>query len=138
MSKELGYKIRRMRELRGFKQEIIADGLGIKQNTYSDIESGLSDISDERLDKIAEILGTTPDAIKAYDDRAIINIVNHHTGSGNAAGSSQVTIQTFDDLQKLVEVIVAPYKEQVAALKEVIDAQKEELRFYRNLVKKEK
>ncbi len=73
MSKEWGYKIKRMREIIGVKQEVVADALGIKQNSYSDIESGLSDVSDERLDQIAEILGTTADAIKAHDDKVIYN-----------------------------------------------------------------
>jgi transcriptional regulator with XRE-family HTH domain len=138
MSMELGYKIRRMREIMGVKQEVVYDGLGIKQSTYSEIESGIADVSDERLDRIAEILGTTSETIKAYDDKVIVNIINHHNGNGTAASSNHFNIQAIDDLQKLVELIAAPYKEQVAALKELATSQKEEIQFLRSHFKQER
>ena len=60
MDKNLGYNIRKMRELRGYKQEHMAEGLGIDKSTYGDIESGTSKLTVERLKKIADLLGTTP------------------------------------------------------------------------------
>lgn len=132
MSRELGYKIQRVRELKGLKQDVVAEGLGIKQNTYSDIESGKIELlpSDERFKKLAELLGTTPAFIENFDDRYLVNIVNHHNGNGNAAGSINPTIHTIDDLQKMVELIAMPFKAQ-------IESQKEEIQFLRSLLKKE-
>lgn len=132
MSKELGYKIKRMRELRGLKQEAVAEGLGIKQNTYSDIESGKIELSpsDERFKKLAELFGTTPAFIENYDDRYLVNIVNHHNGNGTAAANNHFNIQAIDDLQKMVELIAMPFKAQ-------IESQKEEIQFLRSLIKKE-
>ena len=56
MNKELGYRIRKIREFRNYTQAYIADRLHIRQNTYSRIENGIIEISKERLHQIALIL----------------------------------------------------------------------------------
>lgn len=138
MSKELGYKIRRMREIMGVKQEVVAHGLGIKQNTYCDIEAGKIELktSEERFKKLAELIGTTPEAIEAYEEGATVIIVNHNGGVGTAAYNNQFTIQMVDDWQKLGDMIAMPFKEQIATLKEQITELKSERDFLRNLLGK--
>ena len=49
-------RIRKYRDEKHFTQELMAYRLGIKQNTYSILESGKSRIKAEILEKIAEIL----------------------------------------------------------------------------------
>ena len=125
MNMERGFKVKRMRELMGKKQIEVARGLGLEQNSYSALEAGRVKISDERLKKIAEIIGTTSEAIEAYDERYITNIINH--GNGNGAGSNHPIIYTCEDIQKIVEIAVAPYKELVASLKEQATMQHEHI-----------
>ena len=49
-------KIRRLRELRNYRQEYMAEQLGISQNAYSRLETGETKLDVERLRKIAEVL----------------------------------------------------------------------------------
>ena len=49
-------RIRKYRDEKHFTQELMAYRLGMKQNTYSILESGKSKIKAEILEKIAEIL----------------------------------------------------------------------------------
>ena len=49
-------RIRKYRDEKHFTQELMAYRLGMKQNTYSILESGKSKIKAETLEKIAEIL----------------------------------------------------------------------------------
>lgn len=54
-----GEKIKAIRNLRGFSQQYMADELGIEQNTYSKIETGLTKLTADTLKKIAGILGVS-------------------------------------------------------------------------------
>lgn len=123
MDKPLGYRIRKMRELKGYKQEYMAERLGIGQTSYSDIESGKAKLTVDRLKKIAELLDTTPNAIEEFDDRNFFHIINHQ---GNAG---QITIHN-SSLEELAKVLTEPYK-QLLANKD------EEIQFLQSLIKKQ-
>ena len=56
MKKSVGYKIRRIRESKGFSRDTVADEIGITHGAYSKIERGESDPNTERLEQIAKIL----------------------------------------------------------------------------------
>lgn len=56
MKKELGYRIRKLRESRDYTQENMAAELGITAGAYAKIERGETDASFTRLVHIAEIL----------------------------------------------------------------------------------
>lgn len=61
-NKERVCNIDRMNALiksKGIKKSYICEQLGLQRSYLSHVESGLSSISEERLEKIAEILGTT-------------------------------------------------------------------------------
>ena len=51
----IGEKIRKIRELKGLKQENIAKELGMSLGGYGKIERGESSISIERLQKIGQL-----------------------------------------------------------------------------------
>ena len=122
MDRNLGYNIRKMRELRGYDQKHVAKGLGIDPTSYGHIESGKTTLSVDRLKKIAELLDTTPQAIEEFDDRAIFNISHQ---KGGQAG--YVTIHnSFDELLQFYEKLTEPYKQQLAD-KDKLLAEKDEL-----------
>ncbi len=50
----IGRKIKRIREIRGFKQDVIASELGINQQAVWKIEQS-EDIDEETLQKIADV-----------------------------------------------------------------------------------
>jgi len=72
----LGIKIKKIRQLRDYKQSYMADMLNIEQNTYSKIENGKTSLTVDRLDAIAEILGVSRDFIENFDANKFIKNAN--------------------------------------------------------------
>lgn len=57
------YNIKRIRELRSYTQEFIADQLGISQSAYCKLENGRSRLSLDRIEKLSTILGVSSEDI---------------------------------------------------------------------------
>ncbi len=77
----IGHRIRKIREIKGFKQETLAKMLDITQQRLSQIEN-TSEIDEKLLFKISEALNITPDAIKNFRDDLAINNFNNFTQNG--------------------------------------------------------
>ncbi|SFD01186.1 DNA-binding transcriptional regulator, XRE-family HTH domain [Flexibacter flexilis DSM 6793] len=85
---KVGERIRKLRELRNYTQEYIADKLEISQQQYSNIEKGLFDISLKKLYKISEVLEVSPATILEFDAKYIFqnnapNYTNQKTVHNN-------------------------------------------------------
>ena len=52
----LGLKIKKLRELKNLTQEHVAHALGLNQSAYSRLETGDTEISFSKIEKIAELL----------------------------------------------------------------------------------
>ncbi len=98
----IGRKIVRIRELKGMKQETLAQKLGISQQSVSRIEQS-EELDDEKLKQIADALEVSVEAIKAFNEDAIINhmnnIHNNHDSSVNA-----VIYYQLSPIEKIVEL----------------------------------
>ncbi|MDN3582501.1 helix-turn-helix domain-containing protein [Mucilaginibacter flavus] len=104
----IGRKISKIRELKGMKQETLAHELGISQQAVSKIEQS-ADVDGEALEKIAKILGLSSEAIKAFTEEAVFNIISntfHNTSSDNSTliASSLNYQPTFNTVEKIVEL----------------------------------
>ena len=100
----IGRKIGRIRELRGIKQEILAEELGVSQQTVSRMEQS-EVVEKELLEKVAKILGVSPDAIKNFSEEAVVNYFNTFNDSNNGVvGSNAYHYCTFNPLDKMVEL----------------------------------
>ncbi len=104
----LGRKISRIRELRGMKQEALADALGISQQAVSKIEQS-PEVDDDKLEEIAKVLGVTKEGIENFSEEAVFNIINNtynNTSSDNSTLiASSVNYQpNFNTTEKLVEL----------------------------------
>jgi transcriptional regulator with XRE-family HTH domain len=120
----IGRKIGRIRELRGIKQEILAEELGVSQQTVSRLEQ--SDVVEkELLEKVAKILGVSPEAIKNFSEEAVINYFNTFNDSSvNGAFSSNnhyFTCNPFDKMMELFEENKKLYERLLASEREKID-----------------
>jgi|SRR5690606_5208631 len=73
MNSVIGYKIRKVREIKNLSQKYIADKLSVSQSHYSDIENCKTEISDEKLEEIARILEVSSDTIKNFNDQVVFN-----------------------------------------------------------------
>jgi transcriptional regulator with XRE-family HTH domain len=112
-----GNKIKKVRELRSFTQEYMADKLGLSQSNYARIENNEVKLSEERLQKIAEILETTVEAIKGFDENLIFNITN---GQNSSYGQNPVVnnYQIDSTIQKLYEDKIALLEEKIKYLEQ--------------------
>ena len=113
----IGRKIKRIRELRNFSQEFVADKIGMSQSNYARIESNEVAISPDRLQKIAEALNTTESVIKDFDENIIFNI---NQGDNSAAGPncSVHNYQISPEIKGLYEDKIKLLEDKIAVLEE--------------------
>ena len=126
-SLHLGRKVQRIREMRGIKQEVLAVKLGLSQQSVSNLEQS-DNIDDERLQKIAEILGVTIEEIKNFTDEAIFT--NYVYGEKNTL--SQVYSQPISEIHVYnqinpIEKVVELYERMLKERDEIIEMYKKQL-----------
>ena len=112
----IGHKIKKLRELKNFTQSHVASELGITQSAYSKIELGETEVSYSKLNKIAEVLGMSPEEIMTFNEQMIFNIMHNQTGNGFVINKG------FTENEKILyENQIALLKEEIAYLKKVLD-----------------
>lgn len=120
----IGYKIKNIRELKNFTQEYMAEKLDISQAAYSKMEKGDTKISQDKLNKIAEILEVNPDDITDFDNKKILNSYNSIKGNNsNITYSHQDTLlirQLYEDKIALLEKLLQKSEEEVKHLKALL------------------
>ena len=117
----IGRKISRIRELRGMKQEALALELGITQQAVSKIEQSEM-VEEETLDRVAKALGVSKDAIEAFSEDVVLNIISN-TFNDEASAYSANYKCTFNPLDKVVELyerLLASEKEKVTLLEKLL------------------
>jgi transcriptional regulator with XRE-family HTH domain len=117
----IGRKISKIRELKGMKQETLASELGISQQMVSKIEQS-ADVDGEALEKIAKILGVPADAIKNFNDDAVLNIISNTFTSQDTSTLNAINFQpSFNPIDKIVEL----YNEKIILLERLLQSEKE-------------
>ena len=80
---KVGFKIKKLRELKDLSQEYMAKELNLSQQSYSRLERGDTQISYERLEKIAAILKIKTEDIISFDENMVFNNINsQHINNG--------------------------------------------------------
>ncbi len=125
MPLNIGEKIRKVRDLRGFSQDYVAQKLGISQRTYGKLETGETKLDVPRIEKIADILEIEPFSLITFDEKMLFNNYNHATQGFFS------TIHTSEGIKEV-------YKERIQQLENENTFLKEEISFLRSLIKKEK
>lgn len=123
----IGYKIKNIRELKNFTQEYMAEKLDISQAAYSKMEKGDTKISQDKLNKIAEILEVNPDDITDFDNKKVLNSFNNVKGSNNG-------IITYN--KKDMILIRQLYEDKVALLEKLLQKSEEEVKHLKALLQK--
>jgi transcriptional regulator with XRE-family HTH domain len=100
----IGRKISRIRELRGMKQETLAEAMGISQQSISHIENSET-VDAEKLQKVAEALGVTKEAIENFSEEAVFNNINNFNDNSVNNGPLNNHYCTFNPLEKLMEAV---------------------------------
>lgn len=119
----IGNKIKNIRELKNFTQEYMADKLEISQAAYSKLEKGDFKISQDKLNKIAEILDVNLEDIKDFDNKRILNSYNSIKGN-----NSNITYSNQD-----IILIRKLYEDKINLLEKLVQKQEEEIKNLKNL-----
>jgi len=118
----IGRKISKIRELKGIKQETLAMELGISQQAVSKIEQN-AEIEEDALNRIAKVLGVSPEAIKNFSEEAVFNII----GNSYHDNSTSINYQcTFNPIEKIIELELNEFERKifdlgVSSVKEAIN-----------------
>jgi len=129
--KHLGRNISRIREMKGMKQETLAEILGISQQKMSVIEN-TEELDDAKLNEIAKALEVPASAIKEYSDERVLNIINSTFHESPFYSNTVNYNPTFNPLDKLVE----SYDENKKLYERLLQAEKEKTTYLEQLLKK--
>lgn len=127
----IGRKVARLRELRGIKQETLAEQLGVSQQAVSKLEQS-ENIEDTTLSRIAKALQVTPDAIKNFNEDAVINqftfndqSVQHYQCTFNPLDEYRSEVKEnkrlSEENKKLYESLLKEKDEKIALLKKMLE-----------------
>lgn len=115
----VGNKIKKLRELRNFTQDHMADALQMSQAGYGKIERDETDISLSRLQQIAEVLKVGLNDLIGFDEKMVIfGAMNTHAAANNGIFLGK---DNFDNERKLYEEQIKQLQDQVQHLKELLD-----------------
>ncbi len=119
-SNTIGTKIKKIRELRNFTQEYMAEQLGLSQAGYGNIERDDTDVTLSRLTQIAKVLKVSLQELLGFDEKTIFSGVvnNHATGGLNGVIFNS---DTFERERKLYENQIESLKEEIKHLKGVLE-----------------
>ena len=110
---EIGTKIKKLRELKNFTQEYMAQQLNVSQSTYSRFEKDDSDLTISMLKQISEILDVKVEDLINFNEKFVFN--NY---SSNQANQGYIVNNTQ---KELYEDHILSLKNQVSHLKDLIN-----------------
>lgn len=103
-TRHIGRNVSRLRELRGMKQEALAQAMGVSQQAVSHLENS-EEIDATRLAEVAKALGVTVEAIEQFSEENVINFFNSfydNSGHNSAFGTNNQIDINFNPLDKYV------------------------------------
>lgn len=127
----IGRKIARIRELRGMKQETLAEELGISQQSVSTLEKSET-VEDEKLERVAQLLGVTKEGIENFSEETIFHNINNFNDNSVNNGPLNNFHCTFNPLDKLMEA----YEENKKLYERLVQAEKDKVAYLEELLKK--
>ena len=116
----IGRKISRIREIRGIKQDALAFELGVSQQSISKIEQS-EEVEESTLEKIAGVLGVSPEAIKNFNEDFLINNINSSYDNSTFNVNNHCTFNPLDKLMEAIEENKKLYERLLASEREKIE-----------------
>lgn len=111
---EVGSNIRKIRELKGFSQDFMANQLKISQRQYSRIENEETKLDLDKLNAISEVLEVTLEQLLRFNEKFIFN--NCNTAFGN-----NKNYYAYSENEKILyETRIKHLEEEVLFLREYV------------------
>jgi transcriptional regulator with XRE-family HTH domain len=109
---EAGQNIRAIRELRNYTQDYVAGQLRVSIPTYSNIETGKTEVTLSRLEQIAQIFGVDYEQILRLDRAEMLNLTQPTT-NGEAQVKNEACCQALlrqlqikdDQIARLLDIL---------------------------------
>lgn len=129
----IGHNIKRLRELKGMKQEEMALELGVSHQAISKMEQS-EDVEEEKLVRIATVLGISVETILNFREDAAVNIISnafHDNSTLNALlfnptfNPLDKLIELFDENKKLYERMLETEKSKIILLEKLLQEERE-------------
>ncbi|TAF99290.1 MAG: XRE family transcriptional regulator [Cytophagia bacterium] len=114
MDMKIGDKIKKFREYRGFKQEVLAEKLQMTQAGYSRLERGEVDIPFSRLEQLAKVLDVPLRDLVSFDEQ---NMITNYISSSQLFTTNGSVIADKEVLAKLEK----QYESRIEAQQKEID-----------------
>ena len=115
----IGQKIKKIREIKGLKQEYMADRLDISQQSYSNIESNRIDVPFSKIEQIAEVFGMRVEDMVSFDEKVVLNMTgNHNMGYNN---HPTINMNFPEKMQQLYEDKIRLLEEKIEFLEEKLN-----------------
>lgn len=123
-----GRNVKRIREMLGIKQEVLASELGFNQQKISLLEQKET-IEPDVLQQVANVLKVPVEAIKNFDEQSAINIISNTFSDfkDNAIASAMNYQCSFNPIDKIVELYERMLKiesEKTELLQRLLDEKK--------------
>ena len=115
---KLGNKVKKLRELKNFTQEYMANHLEMTTSGYGKIERDESDVSYQKLEKIATLLGVKVEDIINFNETLIFNVMHNQIGIENGY---VVQNSSSEKEKELYEMIIANQKEEINSMRKIIE-----------------
>ena len=127
-----GQKIRNIRELKNFTQGYMADKLQMSQSGYSKIEKE-SNISDEKLQQIAEALEVKPEDIMAFDSQKYFNNVGNVEGDNSNSYNESIVIGMTTEETELIKKL---YEDKISLLEKLLSKSEIDIQRLEKIIQK--
>lgn len=98
----IGFKIKKLRELKNYTQEYMAEKLNISQSSYARFEKEDSDITVSKLTQIADVLEVNLNDLLNFNSNYIFNNYSKTTNGFNI-GNSNYEKDYINHLTKEIE-----------------------------------
>ncbi|MBL7744099.1 MAG: helix-turn-helix transcriptional regulator [Chitinophagaceae bacterium] len=114
-----GRNVKRIREILGVKQDALAMELGISQQAISALEQREA-LDKDMLEKIGKALKVSPDAIRSFQEEAVINNISctFHDFHDN---SSVFQFNPVDKIIELYDKLLKEKDEKIALLEKLLN-----------------
>ena len=116
----IGEKIRKIRAIKGYSQEYMAELMKMSQAAYSDIENNKTKINLERVQEIAKIFEIDASELISFDDNQVFNNTFYEESKG-FFNVQKIISENFDNERKVYQDLIKNLKEEILYLRSKLD-----------------